>query len=68
MGSTVGSGSRTPTGLGLSIVRTLVTTELNGTIVMRPLTPPTPNAPASTPTGSRRGTVVELAVPIVDEE
>ena len=27
------------TGLGLSIVRTLVTTELNGTIEMRPATP-----------------------------
>ena len=52
------------TGLGLSIVRTLVTTELNGPISMRPLTADDrrarrvgdrPDAP--------RGTVVDLAVP-----
>jgi len=38
------------TGLGLSIVRTLVTTELNGSITM------TPNSP--------RGTAVRLAIPL----
>jgi two-component sensor histidine kinase len=41
------------TGLGLSIVRTLVTTELNGTITMRPNPP--------------RGTQVELSVPLVED-
>jgi signal transduction histidine kinase len=41
------------TGLGLSIVRTLVTTELNGTISM------TPNPP--------RGTLVELTIPLSEE-
>jgi two-component sensor histidine kinase len=41
------------TGLGLSIVRTLVTTELNGTITMRPNQP--------------RGTQVELSVPLAEE-
>ncbi|MDJ0769867.1 MAG: sensor histidine kinase [Ilumatobacter sp.] len=52
------------TGLGLSIVRTLVTTELNGTITMRPPTrddlrlPPDSQAP--------HGTVIELVVPMGD--
>jgi two-component sensor histidine kinase len=41
------------TGLGLSIVRTLVTTELNGTITMRPNPP--------------RGTLVELSVPLAED-
>ncbi|HEV3227558.1 MAG TPA: histidine kinase N-terminal domain-containing protein [Acidimicrobiales bacterium] len=40
-------------GLGLSIVRTLVTSELSGTIELR----------AGQGTGDRRGTVVELRVP-----
>lgn len=52
------------TGLGLSIVRTLVTTELNGSIVMRPATL-TDLATVSLGDGSDRprGTVVELRVP-----
>jgi len=41
------------TGLGLSIVRTLVTTELNGSITMRPNPP--------------RGTIVELSIPLSDD-
>jgi len=41
------------TGLGLSIVRTLVTTELNGSITMQPNPP--------------RGTLVELSVPLVED-
>lgn len=44
------------TSLGLSIVRTLVTSELHGTIVM---------SPGAGPPG-RRGTVVEIEVPVVD--
>ncbi len=55
------------TGLGLSIVRTLVTTELNGTIEVRPASPADledvglgDNSPVS------HGTVVELSVPTVD--
>ncbi len=53
------------TGLGLSIVRTLVTTELNGTIEMRPATPRDFEA-TDGQAGSTRGTVVELSVPTVD--
>lgn len=51
------------TGLGLSIVRTLVTTELNGTILMRAGTPEDLEAVGLT--GHRRGdgTVVELRLP-----
>jgi two-component system, sensor histidine kinase PdtaS len=53
------------TGLGLSIVRTLVTTELNGSIVMRPLTPADADRLGTeTAHASTRGTVVELVVPI----
>ncbi len=53
------------TGLGLSIVRTLVTTELNGSIVMRPLTPADADRLGTeTAHTSTRGTVVELVVPI----
>jgi len=55
------------TGLGLSIVRTLVTTELDGAISMRPLTPDDVAAAALDPASSVRGTVVELAVPIGEE-
>ncbi|MFK7919609.1 MAG: sensor histidine kinase [Ilumatobacter sp.] len=56
------------TGLGLSIVRTLVTTELNGTINMRPAD----NADLaavnlSSGTGQARGTVVELRVATSDD-
>jgi two-component sensor histidine kinase len=52
------------TGLGLSIVRTLVTTELDGSIVMRPL-----SAVDATKAGldpSSRGTTVELVVPLAE--
>ncbi len=55
------------TGLGLSIVRTLVTTELNGTIEMRPLRQGDADAAGIEVAGTPRGTVVELAVPISDE-
>jgi signal transduction histidine kinase len=55
------------TGLGLSIVRTLVTTELNGAISMRPLTPDDVAAVGLDAARSTRGTVVELAVPIGEE-
>ena len=48
-------------GLGLSIVRTLVTTELNGTISMRPATPNDLDA-VGIDGGPDRGTVVELSV------
>ncbi|NNE11287.1 MAG: ATPase, partial [Ilumatobacter sp.] len=52
------------TGLGLSIVRTLVTTELNGEIVMRPLTAADAERAGFDADRSQRGTVVELSVPI----
>ena len=55
------------TGLGLSIVRTLVTTELNGVISMRPLTPDDVARVRLDPVTSVRGTVVDLAVPIHDD-
>ncbi len=55
------------TGLGLSIVRTLVTTELNGTIEMRPATPADLAAMAAGDHSPvMHGTVVELSVPTVD--
>jgi two-component sensor histidine kinase len=52
------------TGLGLSIVRTLVTTELNGTITMRSGSPDDFEAAGlgARPTGT--GTVVDLTVPV----
>lgn len=53
------------TGLGLSIVRTLVTTELNGTITMRPAKPVDLEAAGLEPHGGdRQGTVVQLTVPL----
>jgi two-component sensor histidine kinase len=55
------------TGLGLSIVRTLVTTELNGTIAMRPLDADHAASAGLDVHGTLRGTVVDLAVPISDE-
>jgi len=55
------------TGLGLSIVRTLVTTELNGTIDMRPLSPSDAEYVGLDPSAVRRGTIVELSVPISEE-
>jgi two-component sensor histidine kinase len=56
------------TGLGLSIVRTLVTTELNGVIEMRPATSDDLRMLAR-PDGtvSEHGTVVELSVPTRDD-
>jgi two-component sensor histidine kinase len=53
------------TGLGLSIVRTLVTTELNGTIVMRPAEQSDHERVGFGATNSR-GTVVDLTVPTED--
>ncbi len=52
------------TGLGLSIVRTLVTTELDGTIMMRPGLPEDFEAVglADQPRGT--GTVVQLTIPV----
>jgi two-component sensor histidine kinase len=53
------------TGLGLSIVRTLVTTELNGTIAMRPAKPVDLETVGLEPHGGdRQGTVVQLTVPL----
>lgn len=54
------------TGLGLSIVRTLVTTELNGRIEMRPLSEADAAAVgiAASPV---RGTIVDLSVPLNDD-
>jgi two-component sensor histidine kinase len=54
-------------GLGLSIVRTLVTTELNGTIDIRPATPADLDAASIGDVSTQRhGTVIELAVPTTD--
>ena len=55
------------TGLGLSIVRTLVTTELNGTITMRPATQSDLAAVSIDGVGAARGTVVELRVHTTDD-
>jgi two-component sensor histidine kinase len=55
------------TGLGLSIVRTLVTTELNGQIAMRPLTAEDAARVGLATSGTVRGTVVDLSVTISDE-
>lgn len=56
------------TGLGLSIVRTLVTTELNGKITMRPATAAdlaeAGLAEPGDPLADGQGTVVELEVPL----
>jgi two-component system, sensor histidine kinase PdtaS len=52
------------TGLGLSIVRTLVTTELNGTITIRPATSDDlDRATVARNSADHRGTVIELTVP-----
>jgi two-component sensor histidine kinase len=56
------------TGLGLSIVRTLVTTELNGTIAMRPLASADAERARLDPGSTKRGTVVDLTVPLSDGE
>ena len=55
------------TGLGLSIVRTLVTTELNGTITMRPALASDLESVSIDRGGTARGTVVELRVHTDDE-
>jgi two-component system, sensor histidine kinase PdtaS len=55
------------TGLGLSIVRTLVTTELNGTIQMRPAAAADLEAVSLDGVGPARGTVVELRVATLDD-
>jgi len=55
------------TGLGLSIVRTLVTTELDGRISMRPLTADEAARVGLEVAGTVRGTVVELVVPIGED-
>jgi two-component sensor histidine kinase len=55
------------TGLGLSIVRTLVTTELNGHITMRPATADDLRSAGLEPHhGGDHGTVVELVVPLAE--
>ena len=58
----------TSTGLGLSIVRTLVTTELNGSISIRPAVSEDLDA-AGLGDGSshNHGTVIEFSVPTVDD-
>jgi len=57
----------TATGLGLSIVRTLVTTELNGTITISPASPSDLDAVELGDGSSRQhGTVIELCVPTDD--
>jgi two-component sensor histidine kinase len=52
------------TGLGLSIVRTLVTTELAGTIDMRPATTDDFSEAGIEPPATGRGTAVVLRVPV----
>ena len=56
------------TGLGLSIVRTLVTTELAGTISIDPASTDDLTSVGLTSDGPQRGTVVSLSVPVVDED
>ncbi len=51
------------TGLGLSIVRTLVTTELGGTIAMRPATQQELDDAAFNDGNEQIGTVVDLRIP-----
>jgi two-component sensor histidine kinase len=55
------------TGLGLSIVRTLVTTELAGSIVMRPATAKELKDVELTPRAGNTGTVISLRVPLNEE-
>jgi two-component sensor histidine kinase len=52
------------TGLGLSIVRTLVTTELNGQILMRPVKAEDLHQAGMSGLDAVHGTVVELLVPV----
>lgn len=55
------------TGLGLSIVRTLVTTELAGSIDMRPARSEDLEAVGLTVVAGNTGTVIELRVPLENE-
>jgi two-component sensor histidine kinase len=55
------------TGLGLSIVRTLVTTELAGSIDMRPATAQELKDAELTPKAGNTGTVISLRVPLTEE-
>ncbi len=55
------------TGLGLSIVRTLVTTELAGSIDMRQATADELSAVSLTPAEGNSGTVIELRVPLAGD-
>ncbi|MCX6518568.1 MAG: histidine kinase N-terminal domain-containing protein [Actinobacteria bacterium] len=55
------------TGLGLSIVRTLVTTELAGSIEMRPARSEELTAVELSPRGAHTGTVISLIVPLEAE-
>jgi two-component sensor histidine kinase len=55
------------TGLGLSIVRTLVTTELAGSIEMRPALPEELAEVELTPKAGNTGTVIALRVPLEDQ-
>ncbi|MGA1437547.1 MAG: ATP-binding protein, partial [Ilumatobacteraceae bacterium] len=55
------------TGLGLSIVRTLVTTELAGTISIDPATSDDLALVGLSASGAARGTVVSLRVPVSDD-
>ena len=56
------------TGLGLSIVRTLVTTELAGSIEMRPATPGELKDAELSPKPGNTGTVITLRVPLEEIE
>ena len=56
------------TGLGLTIVKTLVTTELGGSILMRQGTPGDFEAVGLPAPAHGTGTVVDLTVPIKDQE
>ena len=55
------------TGLGLSIVRTLVTTELAGSIEMRPALPEELKNAELSPKAGNTGTVISLRVPLTEE-
>jgi two-component sensor histidine kinase len=55
------------TGLGLSIVRTLVTTELAGSIDMRQATAEELSVVSLTPAEGNSGTVIELRVPLAGD-
>src|SRR5215207_4524586 len=57
----------TATGLGLSIVRTLVTTELGGTIEVRPATDDDLTTAGMAPVDNGEGTVVALRIPVAVE-